>query len=181
MRCGNVIRELSAPTGEPRAALLADHLAHCPSCARWAERNARLDQIWEATRPPELSAAAWDRLWADVSESLDRSRVTVAPAPAPALVLAPAVARPWRRSAVAVFALAQAAAILVGFGLAWRQPPSVVMASEKVVDLPQDQDQIPVISLDHKTVRTLAQNGSPNGVDPLFYALGEFESQAELR
>jgi len=176
MRCGNVIRELSAPTGEPQAALLADHLAHCSSCARWAERNARLDQIWEATRPPELSAAAWDRLWANVSESLDPSRVTIPSAPA----LAPVGSRPWRRSAVAVFALAQAAAILVCFGLAWRQPPSV-MASEKVVDLPQDQDQIPVISLDHKTVRTLAQNGSPNGVDPLFYALGEFESQAELR
>jgi hypothetical protein len=79
---------------------------------------------------------------------------------------------------VAAFVLAQAAAILAGFTLAWQQPPSA-LASEKVHDFAQGQ--IPVLSLDHETVRDLAHIESPSGVDPLFTALGEFESQAELQ
>jgi hypothetical protein len=197
MRCMTVIHELSAPTGEPPGALVVDHLASCPSCARWAEQNARLDRLWEATRPPELSTAAWDRLWANVSESLDRPRVATPLAPAPALV----VSRPWRRSAAVAFVLAQAAAILVCFGLAWRhsptgrQPQPMTVAtrvapaevgdsaaaspstaeaqlSELVVDVSTDQTVL--ISLDDRTVRDLPTNESPYSLSlfslPMFNA-----------
>lgn len=121
MRCADVLHELAVPTGAVERNLVSDHLAHCPSCARWAERNTRLDQIWEATRAPELSSAAWDRIWANVSPALD-APVGTAPAlgpvsPAPVIV----ISHPWRRTAVAVFVLAQAAAILAGVGLAWYQ------------------------------------------------------------
>lgn len=200
MRCGNVIRELSAPTGEPPAATLADHLATCSSCARWAERNARLDQIWEATRPPELTAAAWDRLWANVSESLDQPQVTRSPALVPAV----AVGRGWHGSAVAAFALAQAAAILICFGLAWHHVPTLRPSRPGMVpstpaavagtegagspgqagDLPAfevAQDQFALISLDHGSIRNLERIESPNGIDPLFYGFNAIEAQAELQ
>jgi len=195
MRCGNVIRELSAPTGEPRSAILVDHLARCSSCARWAERNARLDEIWDATRPPELSAAAWDRLWANVSESLDRPQG--ASSPAPVTVPGSPMGRPWHRSAMAAFALAQAAAILACFGLAWHHAPTrgpsrpVSVASTPgagspvpVVDLPAfevSQDQFALISLDHGSIRNLERVESPNGIDPLFYGFNAIEAQAELQ
>jgi hypothetical protein len=197
MRCEDVIHELAAPTGDLERALLSDHLGNCPSCARWAERNARLDQIWDATRAPELSAAAWDRIWANVSKSLDQPVVTV---PAPS---APVLPRPWRRSTVAVFALAQAAAILAGLGLAWHQAPSsppprpqapsmaiatapvvpdpdLVAAGEiSVFNLPATGTS--VISLDDKTLRNLALNENPNEVDPLFNGFNDLESQAGLQ
>jgi len=200
MRCVDVIHELAAPTGDLERALLSDHLDNCPSCARWAERNVRLDQVWDATRAPELSAAAWDRIWANVSKSLDQPVVTV---PAPS---APVIPRPWRRSAVAVFALAQAAAILAGLGLAWHQTPSslptrpqprsmaiattpVAPAAAPAPDLGAAVDIVfnlpstgtSVISLDDKTLRNLALNENPNEVDPWFTGFNDLESQAGLQ
>ena len=53
MRCEDVIRELAAPTDMRDAAASADHLSRCPSCAALADRAARLDRLWEATRPSE--------------------------------------------------------------------------------------------------------------------------------
>ncbi|SIO40651.1 hypothetical protein SAMN05444166_4444 [Singulisphaera sp. GP187] len=211
MRCADVIHELAAPTGGLEQAVLSEHLENCPSCARWVERNARLGQIWDATRAPELSAVAWDRIWANVSESLDQPRVTV---PAPS---APVIFRSWRRSAVVVFALAQAAAILAGLGLAWHhapsplrsptpsQPRSVAVAPTPVVpvsvpapdpgtdpalvaalDVSDMVFNLPstgtsVISLDDKTLRNLALNGNPYEVDPLFNGFNDLESQAGLQ
>src|SRR4051812_39487671 len=114
MRCDDVIRELSAPTGDVAPDALAGHLAGCPGCASWSERSARLDQLWEATRPLEPSAVAWDRIWANVSEAIDRrSEGTAAPAAARSR---PWAGR-WHRSGVAAFAVAQAAVILIGFAL----------------------------------------------------------------
>ncbi|WP_406697965.1 hypothetical protein V5E97_03830 [Singulisphaera sp. Ch08] len=199
MRCVDVIHELATPTGALERAVLTDHLDHCPTCARWAERNVRLDRLWDATRPPDLSSAAWDRIWANVSETLDQPRVTVPAhsAPTPALVMS----RSWRRSAVAVFALAQAAAILAGLGLAWNQAPvptrpqprSIPVAttpapldlvaaaevSELVFNLPATGTS--VISFDDKTIRHLALNENPNEVDPLFNGFNDLESQAGLQ
>lgn len=199
MRCADVIHELAAPTGNLERAILAEHLDHCSSCARWAERNVRLDQVWAATRAPELSAAAWDRIWANVSASLDQPQVT-APAPfAPVILPRPL----WRRSAVAVFVLAQAAAILVGLGLAWHQAPSsspahpqprsmaaatapapapnlaVAELSDMVFNLPATGTS--VISFDDKTLRNLALNENPYEVDPLFNGFNDLESQAGLQ
>ncbi|AGA24772.1 hypothetical protein [Singulisphaera acidiphila] len=192
MRCADVIHELAVPTGNFERAILVEHLDHCPSCARWAERNARLDQVWAATRAPELSAAAWDRIWANVSESLDQPQV-MAPAPfAPVILPRPL----WRRSAVAVFVLAQAAAILAGLGLAWHQAPSsspahpqprpMAVATAPAVELSDmvfnlSSTGTSVISFDDKTLRNLALNENPYEVDPLFNGFNDLESQAGLQ
>ena len=73
MRCVDVIRELAAPTDTQDAAALADHLSHCTSCAAFAERAARLDRLWEATRPAEPTPEVWYNLWLQVAHSLDSS------------------------------------------------------------------------------------------------------------
>jgi len=72
MHCVDVIRELSAPTAECDPAALAEHLAGCPRCASWAEQSTRLDGLWGATRPAQPSAAAWDRIWANITAALAR-------------------------------------------------------------------------------------------------------------
>jgi len=203
MRCQEVIHHLSIqPVGAPPSALLNEHLAGCASCTAWAERNARLDRLWETTRGPELSAAAWDRIWSNVSESLE-------PAPAPTLVSAPPLvvsSRSWRRPAMAIFALAQAAALLLAFGLAWRQSPSsprpaspvpaanvptatvaeaAPTAAPEANEIPAfdiSPDQLTLISLDDKTVHDLPKDESPNEVSlfslPMFNAM---ESLASLQ
>jgi hypothetical protein len=81
---------------------------------------ARLDALWEATRPVEPSAQAWDRVWASVADDLDRlPEPTACPAAAtlraglfvhrPSLVL-------QRRP---LLTAAAAATILLAFGLSW--------------------------------------------------------------
>ncbi len=67
-----------------------------------SDRDAALSQLWDATRPVEPDDAAWDAIWARVRERIDPP--TDAPLKLPA--------RPWRRTAVAVFLVAQAAALL---------------------------------------------------------------------
>lgn len=205
MRCLTVIQELSTPTGDLPSALLAEHLAGCPSCARFAERNAKLDRLWEATRPPELSAVAWDRMWANVSESLDQPRVAVPPALTLAPAPAPVVSRPWHRSAVAVFALAQAAAILLCFGLAWHQSPTrlrpqspplqqpqpaTIAAAPVETDEPTDAipafdispDQTVMISLDRGDVRNLPTDEDSNALSPFSLPMfNAVESLASLQ
>ncbi len=37
---------------------------------------ARLDALWEATRPVEPSAQAWDQVWTSVADDLDRLSAT---------------------------------------------------------------------------------------------------------
>jgi hypothetical protein len=116
MRCVDVIGELSAPTG-PESAALAEHLAHCPRCADWARQCARLDRLWEATRPEEPSPATWTAVWSRVTQSVDVAPTT---RPLPAAASRP---HPWRRRAIAAFGIAQAAAILVGAWLVTRTEP----------------------------------------------------------
>ena len=107
MRCEDLTRELASPTGGPSPAEIAGHLAACPSCAEWSRRAARFDRIWEATRPLEPSTDAMDALWANASAALDDRPAVV---PATLRFEAPARRRRW---AMAAFALAQAAALLV--------------------------------------------------------------------
>ncbi len=136
MRCDEVIRELAAPTDDRDATALADHLAGCPSCSAWARQAAQLDQLWDATRPSEPSPAAWDSVWANIAQSLPSPaakgespgaafrpsrngtapKITTHPAPTHAANRP----RTWRIGAMAMIGLAQAAAILVAIGLAWR-------------------------------------------------------------
>src|SRR4051794_26183709 len=71
MRCSEVTRELSAPDGGTETADLERHLSACPDCSAWADRSAGLDRIWAATRPAEPPPAAFDALWARVSEAAD--------------------------------------------------------------------------------------------------------------
>lgn len=108
MRCDEVTRELAVPTGALDAASVAQHVASCPSCASWAEASARLDRVWEATRPADPRPEQWERLWSAV----------VAPETAPVtLRLAPLADRPapsrrrgWAPLIAAAF-VAQAAAV----------------------------------------------------------------------
>jgi hypothetical protein len=104
MRCEDLRRELAAPSGLPTPDEMADHLASCPDCAERSRRSARLDRIWEATRPPEPSIQALDTLWARASAALDAPKSTVIP-------FEKAPARRGRWAVVAFFA-AQAAAVL---------------------------------------------------------------------
>jgi hypothetical protein len=186
MRCVDVTRELSAPTGLVGSSALRDHLAGCPRCATWAEQSARVDRLWEATRPGELSDAAWDRIWSNVSEALDR--------PLPALRLAPAAPRPWHRSALAAFVLAEAAAILLGFATLLRtttghRPPQAApagLAASAPADLaPEiveiDPEQVVLIHWDDRTVRALPQSVSPYSIDPFLPMFNYTESLASLQ
>jgi hypothetical protein len=64
MRCGEAKRELSVSRGE-RSAELGAHLAHCESCAAWAESCERFDALWDATRPvatDQAFASVWNRV-----------------------------------------------------------------------------------------------------------------------
>ena len=73
MQCDKVIRELAVPTDERDSASLAEHLAQCPACARWADNAARFDRLWEATRPAEPAGDVWDTVWARVACAVDKS------------------------------------------------------------------------------------------------------------
>jgi hypothetical protein len=199
MRCVDVIRELAAPTGLDSRAL-DDHLARCPRCASWAERDAKLGQIWEATRPGG-TADAWERTWSHVSDVLD-GRVAIPSSPP----------RTWRRPALAVFALAQAAAILVGVIWLSRnggqhvapQAPAVAVAapapnkvaeappvadvpadspsellvsSGEIVDIPQGEIAVIRPDKDGAKVRFFAQSDNPTKVDPLWALFNLFEAE----
>jgi hypothetical protein len=116
MRCVDVIEELAAPHG-PESAALTEHLAGCPRCAAWARQSARLDQLWEMTRPEEPSPATWSAVWSQATQSLDA---------VPSSRLLPFAAsrpHPWRRRAMLAFGIAQAAALLVGAWLVTRTDP----------------------------------------------------------
>lgn len=150
MRCDAVIRELAVPTDERDSAGLAEHVAHCPACAAWAKRAAGLDRLWEATRPPEPSAEVWDALWGHMAHSLDASMphgvdsfTPVVPSSSgspsrdetqvPSLPRARSRTRRW--AAIGLIGLAQAAAVLLAVGLAWRgfapsQPPQVALVAD---------------------------------------------------
>jgi hypothetical protein len=149
MRCDEVVRELATPTGNWDQSALAEHLAGCPACADWARRAERLDRLWDATRPAEPSPEAWDTVWANIAQALPGPKVAVPgglpvihttpsrngsgpkglvyAVPAPVVAPAPAPAqrrgRSWRLAGVALVGLAQAAAILIALGLAWRTQP----------------------------------------------------------
>jgi len=115
-QCDEVTRALAAPDADRHAPALLAHLAACPQCS-----------AWEATRPAEPSAAAWEAVWSRVVAGLDRQ-----PAPVP-------VRRSFRwRPAAAVLGLSQAAALVIGLTL-WsthRRPPAGLPGSPTVTASP---------------------------------------------
>jgi hypothetical protein len=139
MHCNELVHELAVPTDDRDSAAVAEHLANCPSCAAWAKRDAQLDRLWNETRPVEPSAQAWDTVWAHIASSLDSS----APAAFEAITspvatlngsvhyverplgLAPASSRsrPRNWAAIGLMSLAQAAAVVLAVGFAWRSSP----------------------------------------------------------
>jgi hypothetical protein len=93
MRCIGVIHELETRRGGTTPGGLAEHLAGCPRCAARAEQMARLDRLWEATRPVEPPPAVWEAVWAKISAAADAAPASAAPW----RLMAPA--RPWHRVA----------------------------------------------------------------------------------
>ena len=163
----------NAPTADAAA-----HRAACPECAALA-------RIWEATRPIEPSAPAWDDVWAGVTSRLDAQPQDVIP-------FATAARSPFR---LRLIRLAQAAAVLAAVGLGWTQfggptaqdpvtpkvvetkPPAppvraetVDIATGEIVMLRDDGDGL------HPVV--LASEDRP-GVDPIFQMFNELEAMAE--
>jgi hypothetical protein len=139
MQCDKVIRELAVPTDDRDPAGLAEHLAECPSCALWADRAARFDRVWEATRPAEPTGEMWDMVWTQVACAVDEST----PAEEKAFTLHPSSLngsaaktekspapkgrssgfRAGRLMAIGSLGMAQAAAIFLAVSLSW-QPPA---------------------------------------------------------
>jgi hypothetical protein len=151
MRCEDLRRELAAPSGLPTPDEMADHLASCPDCAERSRRSARLDRIWEATRPPEPSIQALDTLWARASTSLDGPKSAVIPFP---------TARAGRsRWAVVAFFGAQAATVLVAASFLFRNDVQVAAAPPARVVANQDQPVIVRIDDDGHRVEILDDSG----------------------
>ncbi len=116
LRCDEVTRELAVPTGAVDAEVLARHVASCPSCAAWADASARLDRLWEETRPAEPGPEHWERVWSAVaSEGAGKPRtLRLTPtAPAAGVGSAPRAPRRWLFPAIAAAFVAQAAAVAV--------------------------------------------------------------------
>lgn len=124
MRCDEVILELAVPSADHDPAVMAEHLAGCEACAEWARRAERLDRLWDATRPTEPTPAAWNVVWSNIAEGLAaRETHPASTTPATPIVIPARRPAPGRWiAAVALVGLAQAAAILVALGLAWRAP-----------------------------------------------------------
>jgi hypothetical protein len=136
MRCVDVIQELAAPSDTQDAAAMADHLRHCSSCAAFADHSARLDRLWEATRPSEPAPEVWDNLWSQLAHSLEESSSQeVASSPAfrngstsPSVLnfdvnppeRSPALSfRSWLRAGISVVGLSRVAAAFLIAGLTW--------------------------------------------------------------
>ncbi len=117
MRCDEVTRELAAPTGQLDPAELSRHLSSCPRCAAWADQTERFDRLWDATRPAEPSAAAFDQIWSNVTQAAESQ--------ADRTILRLPAGRRWARS-LTLALLAQAAALLVAGLILWSrsaEPP----------------------------------------------------------
>jgi hypothetical protein len=142
MQCDNVIRELAVPTDDRDLSGLTEHLAQCPSCATWADRVARFDRLWEATRPAEPVSEIWDTVWVQVASAVDKKELTVnsstlhgsaakienSPVPSNRL-------HGWRARrlmAIGSVGIAQAAAVFLAVFLSW--PPSAKSPQAEIGD-----------------------------------------------
>lgn len=187
MRCVDVTEKLSNWSGPCDDPAVTDHLARCPRCAAWAERDARLGRLWEATRPAEPSADEWDGVWGRISDALDRAEP---------------VALPLKRSGRARHALwiavgvAQAAAVLLAVlyfqGSPRGEAPRVVQHHQPAVAQPQPSTPAePEVEIDpgalvliretkgHVETVELALNAGVGQVDPAYETLNALEAIAQ--
>ena len=133
--------------------------------------DARLDRLWDATRPPSPPPAAFDTLWAEVERAAGSAPLRTRRSPF------------RHRWAIAAAGLAQAAALLVAALVLDRptprtepRPPAPV-ALTKTVEI--DEGQIAIISGDGPGDRIV--DASPgSAVAPDLDLLNEFESMATL-
>jgi len=186
MRCVDVIRELSAPTAQTKRSAVAGHLAECPQCAAWAERDARLGRLWDATRPEDPSAEAWEPVWRQMCDTLDRAPADVLPMRRPAAA---------RRAWFVVLGVAQAAAVLFAVFYFTQSQTALVpkMAQNGPVispqpapppvpskfDVPQGETVVIRKDGDRLEATELAMNGDSIQVDPGFVALNSLEAIAQ--
>lgn len=174
MRCDDVIRELAAPSGSVDQAAISDHLTRCGECAAWVERDAKLDRIWDVTRPEPPAPEAWESIWARATEAVDRELATEANSP---------VLR-FRRRTVWIMAIAQVAAAAVA--IVCLNPPhqDPGKASPIVVDsIEVDQGEVPVIHFDSQgrkgAVTDLALFENPANVGASLEFYNEIEGNAD--
>ncbi|HWE37847.1 MAG TPA: hypothetical protein VG406_14860 [Isosphaeraceae bacterium] len=114
-----------------------------------ADRAARFDRLWEATRPSPPSAAVRDVLWANVAHALDAGP---APEPAPSW---------WVRRAWSVRVVAAAAAVLVAVLLVARDRdrgpgrPEMPVAQESPIPVEAEPPAVTNVVLDAGAVAVL--------------------------
>jgi hypothetical protein len=190
MRCVDVIRELAAPSDMRDAAAVADHLRDCSSCAAFADHAARLDHLWQATRPSEPAPEVWDNLWSQLALSLDgrTSREVVSsptfrngststssinfevkvPERSPARSFR---SRPWVRIALVRVSLAAAALLIACLSWSFLVPAKQDVALLKPATPNPAEPRVRLVSLPSvdieagHTVVILADPNSPSVVD----------------
>lgn len=176
MHCDEVARELAVPTGDGDPAALAEHLAGCPACAHLARQAEAFDRLWRASRPVGPTDAAWNALWTGVRARLDAAPVEVETEDLTTMPLA--ASRPVRRWATAAFGLAQAAALLLGFGLLLDLPRPETSASMATVEI--EPGEIVLIRGDGQVRRTnaVSPDAPPNLIDENFTLFNAVEAMA---
>jgi hypothetical protein len=189
MRCDEVMRELSLPSDDRDDGALADHLAECEACALWSEHAARLNRLWDATRPIEPPTESWDRLWSSVTARLDHAGSVTTPhsqrdhsyavvGDAAPRHLSP-LSRSWRSlAAIGLIGLAQAAALLLAVSLYWNTGSNSSLDS--VVDV--EWGQVPLIHSDGFKVEItdLALLEPSSGEDPWYDLFNRAESASTV-
>ena len=190
MRCPEVIHELAVPTDDRDSRALQAHLAECPSCSLWAERDAQLSHLWEATRPNAPSQATWGSLWSRVSDSLEHPALT-----GPATIHARGASRARKLARFGLVVLAQAAAVLVTVGVMWRSVPTADPAARTALAGPAgleassgvqekffELDEGPVVLIRVESasqeVVQIASSRVESGVDDWYLFYNELESLA---
>jgi hypothetical protein len=192
MHCDEVIRELAVPTDERDSAALAEHLASCHQCSVWATRDAEFEYLWNATRSGEPSGQDWDTVWSHIASSLDSTtsaetkeyRVPNAPLNGPAPLVETPIrsfsrssrSRSWKRSAIVVIGVAQAAGVLLAVGITWRMstrsnvPPVVEIEAGQSVVIRVDDAAADIV--------VLAPDGMSSSVDDWYLVFNQIEAIA---
>jgi hypothetical protein len=193
MRCADVIEALAVSNRSTPDPAVAEHLAECPSCAAWARNDARLTQLWEATRPEEPSPAVWANLWSAVTQALETAPTQTSLASASRFGLQ-APPQHWRRWVWGAVAVAQAAAILVAVWVVARPRPGIelAMTPPQVVAEPQAASRAPIeINAEEiaflqpdgtggvKVVRRDVSDEGSSAVDFAYVLLNNFEAMGE--
>jgi hypothetical protein len=195
MRCANVIEALAVSNRSTPDPAVAEHLAQCPRCAAWARNDARLTQLWEATRPEEPSPAVWANLWSAVTQALEAAPTQTSLASSSSFRFrSQASSRHWRRWVWGAVAVAQAAVILLAVWVVSRPRPGLelAMTPSQVVAEPGAASRAPIeINAEEiaflqpdgaggvKVVRRDVSDEGSSTVDFAYVLLNNFEAMGE--